>query len=223
MFHLLNNISSFVCHQDPMRTLTLASHVLPLCARCTGIYASFLFVWIGLQSLRSTRQWVLSRPREAAPGALALALGVMLSAAEARELFALPLMARLFVGTMTGSGLALVLKPLFNQLVGRMSKGQKAQLPALAVAVACASAVILLAWLNIRLSYYVLGYASALGVAALYCIANLNVASLILDWNHGALSRLRILSLVLLTITLILAEVILISVLKTTVLPWLRS
>lgn len=32
------------CHQDPVRSLSLAGAVLPVCARCTGIY---LGAWLG--------------------------------------------------------------------------------------------------------------------------------------------------------------------------------
>jgi uncharacterized membrane protein len=223
MYHLLNNISSFVCHQDPSRTLTIASRLLPLCARCTGIYASFLFVWIGLQSVRSTRRWVLGRPVEAAPGAVALAVGLLLSAAEAREIFRLPLTARMLVGALAGTGLALILRPLFNQLVSGRKKGEKAHLAALAVSGICLVVLVLLSLLDTRFTYYVLGYGSALGVVALYVVANLNVASLVLNGSRGHVTRIRIVNLALFTLGLILAEVLLISVLKNTVLPWLRS
>ncbi len=223
MFQLFNDISSFVCHQDSTRTLRLGSRLLPLCARCTGIYASFLFTWITLQLIPATKRWVLNRPLEAVPGALALATGVILAAAEAKELFVLPLAARVPVGALAGTGLALTLRPLFNQLVSQETRGRKANLIALAAAGACLITVTLLSLLDSRLTYWVLGYASVLGIVLLYIVANLNVASLALNGSRGHVTRTRIVNLGLFTLGLILAEVLLISVLKRAVLPWLRS
>jgi uncharacterized membrane protein len=223
MFQLFNDISSFVCHQDSTRTLRLGSRLLPLCARCTGIYASFLFTWVTLQLIPATRKWVLSRPREAVPGALALATGVILAAAEAKEFFVLPLAARVPVGALAGIGLALILRPLFNQLVSLETRGKKAHHIALAAAGACLVVVTLLSLLDIKLAYYVLGYTSVLGIVLLYIVANLNVASLALNGSRGHVTRTRIINLALFTLGLILAEVLLISVLKRAVLPWLRS
>ena len=34
-----------VCHQDPARSLVIAGALLPVCARCTGIYLGFLAGW----------------------------------------------------------------------------------------------------------------------------------------------------------------------------------
>jgi uncharacterized membrane protein len=33
------------CHQDPARSLVIAGALLPVCARCTGIYLGFLAGW----------------------------------------------------------------------------------------------------------------------------------------------------------------------------------
>lgn len=38
----LYSFFSKVCHQFPSRSFTVAGHVLPVCARCTGIYSGFL-------------------------------------------------------------------------------------------------------------------------------------------------------------------------------------
>jgi len=37
--HALEAWFSLQCHQDPSRTLRIAGHLFPVCARCTGIYA----------------------------------------------------------------------------------------------------------------------------------------------------------------------------------------
>ncbi|HNS32834.1 MAG TPA: DUF2085 domain-containing protein [bacterium] len=47
---LIYRITSYVCHQQPERCFIIWGKLLPLCARCTGIYigflTSFLFLWI---------------------------------------------------------------------------------------------------------------------------------------------------------------------------------
>lgn len=45
---MLEIIYSFFCHQQPSRSLVIASQFLPLCARCTGIYLGFLISLICL-------------------------------------------------------------------------------------------------------------------------------------------------------------------------------
>ncbi len=47
---IIYRISSLVCHQLPERSFVASGRALPLCSRCTGIYAAFLisfvFAWI---------------------------------------------------------------------------------------------------------------------------------------------------------------------------------
>ncbi|MFH1820931.1 MAG: DUF2085 domain-containing protein [Methanobacteriota archaeon] len=38
---MLEYTSFLVCHQIPERTLSIGGKLLPLCARCTGIYCGF--------------------------------------------------------------------------------------------------------------------------------------------------------------------------------------
>lgn len=48
--NIVYSVSSLVCHQHPERCFIIGGRILPLCARCSGIYAGFmvffLFLWI---------------------------------------------------------------------------------------------------------------------------------------------------------------------------------
>jgi uncharacterized membrane protein len=48
---------SLHCHQDPSRTLRLAGHLMPVCARCTGLYVG-LFIGAIFPPIRGrSRLW----------------------------------------------------------------------------------------------------------------------------------------------------------------------
>ena len=43
---MLESIYSIFCHQQTARSLLISSHVLPICARCTGIYLGFFLGFV---------------------------------------------------------------------------------------------------------------------------------------------------------------------------------
>jgi len=46
------------CHQDPSRTVTLGGQLLPVCARCTGLYLGLLAGAVLARSAGSPRVWL---------------------------------------------------------------------------------------------------------------------------------------------------------------------
>ena len=63
IFSMLKGIYSLFCHQQLSRSLVMSGHVLPLCARCTGIYLGFLIGFFCFTIV--DKKWgkqVLSRP-----------------------------------------------------------------------------------------------------------------------------------------------------------------
>ena len=72
---VLYGLGSMICHQRPERAFHLAGSQLPVCARCTGIYAGAAlgaFVSLGrIERLRRAARWWMSAA--AAPAAATLA------------------------------------------------------------------------------------------------------------------------------------------------------
>lgn len=213
---ILNSIASFVCHQNPSRTIRVHSRLLPLCARCTGIYVSFAFVLLCLMLIPRTRRWLLSRPAEAFPGMFMLGTGLAATVAETKDIITLPLNARLFVGALMGAGLALILFPILNQLVLHRENGNKAHIPAIILSVCWFGILGLLTILSSPAVYYVLYAGSIAGIAGLYLVTNLNVAALMIGNERSKTSNAELVNLFALTLILILAEVLIISFLRAT-------
>lgn len=212
--NLLNHIGSFVCHQDPTRTMLLGADLLPLCARCAGIYASFLFAWIGLSTVPRTRRWVLTSPLEALPAIAFLATGLILSVAEAAKYFALDPAERMLAGAAAGTGLALMLRPIYNQLVAKISKGRNSFITAFFVCCGTIAVLGLVSLWDTRLNYYFLALASIGGLIFMYLVTNVNVASLILSWRKPLGTTRDMINLTMLTAVLILTEALAISLLR---------
>ena len=212
--NLLNHIGSFVCHQDPTRTMLLGTALLPLCARCAGIYASFLFSWIGLSIVPRTRRWVLTSSLEALPAIAFLATGLILSVAEAARYFSLGSAERMFAGAAAGTGLALMLRPIYNQLVVKTSKGRKSFISAFFVCCGAIAVLGLVSLWDTRLGYYFLTLSSIGGLIFMYLVTNVNVASLILGWRKSLGTTRDMLNLAMLTAVLILTEALVISLLR---------
>ncbi len=207
--NLLNHILSLVCHQDPTRTLSVAGAFLPLCARCTGIYLSFFGLWIFLASVGRTRQWLMASPAQAIPAAALLAAGLALSMAEALHWVTFGPASRMFVGAAAGSGLALLLRPVFNQLVARRTSGSAAHLTGLFIAGAWFALLVLLSLWDSSIAFYLLAVGSVAGMMVLYVVTNMNVASLMIGWGERP-TLLGVINLVMLTGVLIIIEAFLI-------------
>jgi uncharacterized membrane protein len=64
--HTIYRAFSYVCHQIPERSLSIASKNFAVCSRCTGIYTGFTFATLAYPLVRSlrrvdtpTRKWLL--------------------------------------------------------------------------------------------------------------------------------------------------------------------
>ncbi len=117
MDDVLTRIGFAVCHQLPGHTLSFGGRLMPLCARCTGIYAGFFFTILILLALGRFRRTQL-------PPVLAVALGMGFFAAMAADAFSALLgwretnnALRLATGTLTGIALPTFGLPLANSIV----------------------------------------------------------------------------------------------------------
>ena len=69
---VISELYGFQCHQRAARAFTFSGQILPICARCTGIYAGLgLSIWVSRPRLRpgSYKAWFLI-------GAIVIALDV---------------------------------------------------------------------------------------------------------------------------------------------------
>ncbi len=194
--------------------MLLGTDFLPLCSRCTGIYASFFLVWVGLSIIPRTRRWVLGSPLEVLPAAVFLAAGLVLSVIEAKGYIAPGTVARMFVGAAAGTGLALMLRPVYNQIVAKSSKGRKAYVAGLLVSCVAVAVLMLFSLWDARPGYYVLTLASVGGLILLYIVTNVNASSLILGWSKSHTTARGMVNLAMLTAVLILTEALAISLLR---------
>jgi hypothetical protein len=214
MDSFLDSIARLVCHREAARTISMVCGPLPFCARCTGIYSSFLLVWIGLWLFRGTRRAIFGRLTETLPGALMLGVGLGLAVLEAGGLILLPRGPRMAAGALTGGGLALLVRPIYNQLVGGSGERTGTFLRAAAMALVVIAALRLVLFADCAPTYHFFVWSTWAGLGLLYLVTNANVASLILGRKYEpAAAKSRIL-LLLLTLALVAGEALLIHSLK---------
>lgn len=116
MDEVLSRIGFAFCHQLPGHTMSFGGRLMPLCARCTGIYAGLFFTVLILLALGRLRRTQL-------PPVLAVALGIGFFAVMAADAFSALLgwretnnALRLATGTLTGIALPTLGLPLANSI-----------------------------------------------------------------------------------------------------------
>lgn len=113
-----------------------------------------------------------------------------------------------------GTGLALILWPVYNQLVAKRSSAEKALTAGLLTACVWFAMLGLIFLWDAGPARYILSFGSAAGLILLYIITNVNVASIMLGWNKSKTTSLAVINLIMLATALIITEMILISFLK---------
>ncbi len=151
----------------------------------------------------------MASPAQAIPAAALLATGLVLSMAEALHWVTLGLASRMFVGAAAGAGLALLLRPVFNQLVARKTSGSAAHLTGLFIAGVWFALLALLSLWDSSVAFYLLAVGSVTGMMVLYIVTNMNVASLMVGRGERT-TPLGMINLLMLTGVLIILEAFLI-------------
>lgn len=113
IMQFINKIGFSVCHQLPERTLLFGKIYMPVCSRCFGIYTGFLFTIIFLFSV--------FRKKESDLPPLYIIIIVIISIFSAIidgflsyfEVYTTNNIIRLITGYMSGSGIAIILYPIF--------------------------------------------------------------------------------------------------------------
>jgi uncharacterized membrane protein len=121
----LRTIGFAVCHQFPGHTLSCQGIMMPLCARCTGIYSGLFFTVLILLALGRLQRTRL-------PSAPGIAFGLGFFAAMAADVFTALLgwretsnVFRLTTGALVGTAIPVLGLPLANGIVwGRETKAK---------------------------------------------------------------------------------------------------
>ena len=176
---MLESIFSFICHQVPERTLTIGGHLLPLCARCTGIYSGFL---IGLVFQIIVRRQVKRLPSLAisAMSTVFIVALIIDGVGERLQLWQIGNQVRFLIGLFCGSSLSIILFPLFNYFLHEnhiqvSSIGSRNYTGLLVL-------VCLLFGLHyVSGSFSLFSFISIAGVLSIYLMANMTLVGIILN------------------------------------------
>lgn len=104
-----------ICHHDPARTLELGGKLMPVCARCTGMYGAAAIGGVLGLAVGGRRQWVRTALAVAGVG---LGLGLAVAAAESAGVLATSNPVRVGLGALLGAGPTLVAGSAARLLLG---------------------------------------------------------------------------------------------------------
>lgn len=199
-----------MCHQLPERTLIINGQLLPLCARCTGIYTGFI---IGI-----IYQAVVLRKINQLPS---LRIVSILSATiiflfvdglgETMHFWNLSNKIRLLIGLLFGSSISLILLPLFNHFftkhLQQMSINIKHYLAVLIL-------VVFMYLMHYSLLSYVFFYFLSLsGLVVMYVAFNATFAGMIFKINKKTLDFKYTIIIITVSIVLFAGEGVLLKIL----------
>lgn len=183
---------------------------MPLCSRCTGIYAGFL---VGL-----IYQIILGKKKSGFPPLSIFLFSIFFILLMAFQVIASPHIywlgnnqIRFIAGLLCGGSISIFFFPVFNYFFFKESfdkpvvKNWKEYLLLLAVL----GIIFLIHFIKILFTFYFLSYASVIGVIAIYLMMNTFLASVILGWKRKKKDCKLIISLILLVILLFFGEIML--------------
>lgn len=201
---IFQSIASLVCDRSTDRTFSMYNgELLPLCARCTGIYAGFA---IGVLSQ------VLTGSIRDKPSFKIILLSVLLLATmfvqavgEKWGCWAWSNHGRLFIGLVVGGAVSGVMIPLCNYFLSRKTKVRTNHKPLdIALFITLMGLALSVSWIPSLLS--ILAIVSLGGLLAIYFCMNLAVSGAVLHFKDRTYSYVRTLSLIVLTIFLFVCE-----------------
>ncbi len=201
---MLEFIASFVCHQVPERTLTIGGDLLPLCARCTGIYSGFL---IGVVFQIIDRRKVNRLPSIWITTVTIVLILALISEAlgEKLRLWELPSEGRLLLGLFCGSALSVALFPLFNYFLQKDGTNE--------ASIGSRSYVALLVFVSlffglhyVSSSFFVLSSFSVVGILVCYAATNMTIAGMVVNWKRRELNLRSTLVITSLVLTMFIGE-----------------
>ncbi|MBW2172275.1 MAG: DUF2085 domain-containing protein [Deltaproteobacteria bacterium] len=203
---MLEFIASLVCHQVPERTLTIGGGLLPLCARCTGIYSGFL---IGV-----VFQIIVDKKVNRLPSIWITTVSIVLILAltsevlgEKLRLWELPNEGRLLTGLFCGSALSVISFPLLNYFLQKDGENE--------ASIGSGSYVGLLVFVGlffglhyVSSSFFILSSFSVVGILVCYAAINLTIAGMVVNWKMREFNFRRTLVITSLVLTMFIGETV---------------
>jgi len=179
----LNYIGGLICHQAAERTIQFGDNLLPLCARCTGIYLGFLIGVVYQFIFWQTRLKELPSLKILLASALLLVFLIMDSSGSFLNLWTSSNLMTLTLGLLGGSSIALLLFPVFNFSLFKSSKKDTgirkiAEYSGLLVLL---SAGLLMILSGSSIFYSFIAIASIAGIILLYLMLNITIAAQIAE------------------------------------------
>jgi len=181
----LAQIGSLVCHQVTERTLQVGDGYLPLCCRCTGIYAGFLIgIFYQLVFWRTKLKEIPVLKISLLCFVLLIAL-IVDSLGSYFKLWSLSNETRLILGLLGGSSISLFLFPVFNYSLFAKSKRDTGitKFVEYAGALLLIGLFFLFSFVYNRIAYFALATTSIAGVIILYLMINTTISARIISWK----------------------------------------
>jgi len=178
-------ILSNICHQIPERTLTINGQLLPLCARCTGIYCGFAIGYLyQLITLKKANHF----PSKSL--IMFLAATIVLLAIDGLggkiELWNLPNNMRFLIGLLCGSSISLILLPLFNFFFVRSALKSNINTKQYLTLLLLVGLMFFIR--DFSISFYIYILFSVLGLISMYTLVNVIFIGMIYQINKKKLS-----------------------------------
>ncbi len=179
---LLTYLCSFICHQLTDRSLTINHSVMPLCARCSGIYSGF-FIGSLFQYVRNRKVSQLPPSLITFSSIIAIMLIILQSAGERFHWWESTNEARFLMGLILGSAISVLLLPLFNSYL--IDKNDSS-LDRKSYAFLAAILILVFMFHYTPFSFHFFLITSTVGVLAMYIMASLSFAFVLVSYRKKA-------------------------------------
>lgn len=210
---LLIQIASLVCHQLPSKAFNLNELTMPLCSRCTGIYVGFLIALIFQLILGSQK-------RDKFPSlgvSLFNIFFILLMPIQALSSQSLPWLnnnhLRFLTGLLFGGSINILFLPVFNYFFFQrcIDKQTVRDWEKYLFLLVIYAIIFSIHFIDVSFIFYFIGYASVIGLIAVYLMINTFLSTFIIGWKKRKENFRTVLLLIFLVILFFFGEIMLFS------------
>ena len=189
--------------------MTMDGRLLPLCARCTGIYSGFILGYLyQLVTLKSTKKF----PTKGISMFLLMTIGLLVidGFGERAQLWNLSNAIRLLLGLLCGSSLSLLLFPLFSFFVIKHTADSHVNAKQYAFIMTIVGLFFCIHYCSF--SYYIYKIVSLAGLVCIYTAVNLTFVGIVLRINKKMKSMKRVAAVLVSVLIMLVMEVTLLHI-----------